>query len=102
MKEIKELVEHIHEETEDAEKYAKLAAKYKDTDKELSDTYAYLAEEELGHMNKLHAHAVRLIRRAKDSGVEVPTAMQAIWDWEHEKNMSHVAKVKMLLSTVKS
>ena len=102
MKEIKTLVENIHDETEDAEKYAKLAVKYRDTDKELSDTFAYLAEEELGHMNKLHANAVRLIRKARDSGVEVPAAMQAVWDWEHEKMMSNVAKVKTLLSTIKA
>ena len=102
MKEIKMLVENIHDEAEDAEKYAKLAVKYRDMDKEMSDVFAYLSEEELSHLNKLHAQAVRYIRKAQDSGAEVPAAMQAVWDWEHTKNMEHVAKVKMLLSTLKA
>ena len=54
MKEIKELVEHIHEEMEDAEDYIKLALHYKETDSRLADTYARLAQEEIGHADHLH------------------------------------------------
>lgn len=43
MKQIKQIVEDIKEEMEGAEHYAKLATQYKDSDKQLADTYAKLA-----------------------------------------------------------
>ena len=101
MEEIKMLAENIREELEDAEKYAKCAAKYKDTDRELSSTFYTLAGEELGHMEKLHAQAARIIKAYKDKGHEAPAAMQAIWDWEHEKMIEHTAHVRHLLESAR-
>ena len=101
MKEIKALVEYIHEELHDAEKYAKAAAKHKDNDKELSSTYAELAHQELNHMDKLHSQAVRLIKAYRDKGNEPPAAMLAVWDWEHEKMIEHTAHVKHLLENAR-
>ena len=62
----------------------------------------FVDRELVPHLNKLHAQAVRYIRKAQDAGVEVPAAMQAVWDWEHTKSMEHVAKIKMLLPTLKA
>ena len=101
MKEIKWLVENIREELEDAEKYAKAAAKYKEEDREMSNTLYTLANEELGHMDKLHAQAVRIIRAYKAAGHEAPAAMQAIWDWEHDKVIEHTAKIRALLDSIR-
>lgn len=101
MKEIKMLVEKIREELEDAEKYAKCAAKYKDSDRELASTFYTLAGEELGHMEKLHTQAARIIKAYKDKGHEAPAAMQAIWDWEHEKMIEHTAHVRHLLESAR-
>ena len=101
MKEIKKLVEYIHEELEDAEKYAKCAAKYKDEDREMANVYYTLANEELGHMDKLHTQAIRIIKAHKAAGHEAPAAMQAVWDWEHEKMIEHAAHIRHLLDTAR-
>lgn len=95
MEVIKTLISHIEEEVNDAETYAKLAAKYKEADKELSTTFAALSEQELSHADMLHKQAVRLIAA---HGKEVPSSMQAIWDWEHEKIVDHTARVRVMLS----
>ena len=102
MKVIKTLVEDIRDEMEGAEHYAKLATQYKDEDRLLAENYAKLAEIELGHVNSLHDQAVRLIKEQKAAGVETPVSMQAVWDWEHEKMVDEVAKIKMLLSSYRS
>lgn len=98
MKIIKHIVEDIEEELEGAEHYAKMATKYKDSDKQLADTYARMAQVELGHVGSLHDHAVRLIEEQKASGVQVPVSMQAVWDWEHDKQVDTAARVKSLLA----
>lgn len=98
MKIIKHIVEDIREEMEGAEHYAKLATEYKDTDRELADNYAKMANVELDHVNLLHGQAVRLIKEQKAAGVETPAAMQAVWDWEHGKMIDTVARIKTMLS----
>lgn len=101
MKAIKQLVEDISEELKGASHYAKLATKYRDEDRELSDTYAKKSSDELTHVNDFHAHVARLIKSHKATGKEVPPAMQAVWDWEHEKMMDETARVKSLLDMLK-
>lgn len=98
MKEIKMLVEDIHEELEGAEHYAKLATQYRDTDRALADTYATMATQELSHVDALHNQAVRKIKEYRaESGSEPPASMQAVWDWEHDKMTDHVVRVRTLL-----
>lgn len=98
MKLIKCLVEDINEELEGAEHYAKLATQYKDEDRELADVYAKLANVELEHVNALHGQVVRIIKSWKAAnGQEPPAAMQAVWDWEHEKAVDTTARVKTML-----
>lgn len=101
MEEIKMLLEDIREELEDAEKYAKCAAKYKDTDRELSSTFYTLAGEELGHMEKLHTQGVRIIKAYKEKGHEDQATMQTIWDWEKPKIIEHTAHVRHLLESAR-
>lgn len=98
MKEIKMLVEDIAEELEGAEHYAKLATQYKDTDRTLADTYSKLAGVELDHVNALHEQAVRIIKDYRSKGNEAPAAMQAVWDWEHEKMIDTVSRIKTMLN----
>ena len=97
MKDIKCIVEFIEEEMEDAEKYAKKAMHYKDSDKKLAETYATLSEEELRHAEMLHKEAVRLIEAHRAAGHTAPEGMMAVWDWEHEKQIDHKARVKTML-----
>lgn len=101
MKEIKMLAGHIREEMYDAETYAKLALRYKDDDRSLSQTFEKLAEQELDHADMLHAQASRLIKERKENGETPPVAMSAVWSWEHENMMDCVARVKVLLSELR-
>ena len=101
MKEIKMLAGHIREEMNDAETYAKLALKYRDDDRNLSQTFEKLAEQELDHADMLHAQAARLIKERKENGETPPVAMPAVWSWEHENMMDCVARVKVLLSELR-
>lgn len=98
MKEIKYIVKQIRDELEDAEKYAKTAAKLKDTSSTDAATYSDLARQELSHVDSLHKMAVRMIEKQKENGVKVPPAMQAVWDWEHEQMIDRVGKIKTLMS----
>ena len=97
MKVIKNLVDQIREELEDAKKYARCAA-MQEEDRKLAETYAALAREELGHANQLHDHAARII---KESGKEAPPAMKAVWEWEHQKMIDDTAAVRILLELKK-
>lgn len=102
MKVIKCLVEDIEEELESAEHYAKKATEHKDDDRELADVYAKLANVELDHVNALHGQVVRIIKEWKATiGQEVPAAMQAVWDYEHERSIDKAAKIKTLLNMYK-
>lgn len=101
MKKIAEIVESIHDETSGAEEYAKKATRYKMDDKALADSYAAMAAQELEHVDKLHSQAVRIINAQKTSGKEVPEAMQMVWDWEHEKIVDTVARIKAILEMYK-
>jgi hypothetical protein len=98
MKEIKHYVEQIRDELEVAEEYAKIAAKLKDTDPTNSAEYAEMSRQELSHVDKLHKMAVRAIEKKRSEGIAPPPAMQAVWDWEHEKMMDRVTRIKTLLS----
>ena len=101
MKEIKMLAGHIREEMNDAETYAKLALRYKDDDRSLSQTFEKLAEQELDHADMLHAQASRLIKERKENGETPPVAMSAVLSWEHESMMDCVARVKVLLAELR-
>ena len=97
MKKIKHIAEQIEEELHSAEDYAKCAMRLPDSDQELATVYKQLAETELGHVGKLHAQVVRIIKAYKATGNETPAAMQAVWDWEHEKMIDHEARIKAML-----
>lgn len=97
MKKIKRIAERIREELEDSESYAKDALKYKDSDRDLAQTVAGLAKQELTHSELLHEQAVRLIKEQQEKGITPPAAMQAVWDWEHEHMIEKTAHVKQLL-----
>jgi len=90
---IKQLVEKIDDELEDAEKYIKLACKMKEKDRVLADTYFNLSLEEMKHMTMLHEQVVRIIDDFKRSN-EVPQAMQVLYDYMHERQIKWASKIK--------
>lgn len=98
MKIIKMLVEQIEEEASGAEEYITKAMEYKDDDKALADTYAKLAEVELQHVDLLHAQVVRIIKAWQARGNETPPAMEQIYSWQHEKQIDHIARVRVMMN----
>lgn len=97
MEEIKNIAEDIRDELEGAEKYAMRALQYKPKSKNLTDTYAALAADELRHIDALHAQAVQLIKAQEVT----PKPMDAVWGWEHENMVKGVAKIKYMLDMVR-
>ncbi len=95
MKKLKHLVCDMSMELDAAERYARSAVRCKEEDRALSETYARIAGQELEHCELFHAQGVRLIREA---GEQAPAAMQAVWDWEHEKMIRRRAEIQALLS----
>ena len=87
---------YIEDEIEDAEKYVKKAIEYKIRDKRLADLFFTLSNEELKHMNMLHAEVVRVIEEFKATGEEPPDGMMAMYDILHEKHIEDAKAVKIL------
>ena len=84
MKVIKCLIESMYMELEAAECYYHKAVKYKEDYPQLASTYIEIANQELQHCDKFHAQAVTQITKYKQTSEEVPEAMKAVWDYEHQ------------------
>lgn len=47
-------------------------------------------------MNDMHAPIVSKIQAYRKEHGEPPAAMMAVYDWQHEKQMSDVAEIKVM------
>ena len=90
---IKQLVENIDDELQDAEKYATLACKMKEKNVALADTYYKLSLEEMNHMTMLHNQVKNIINDFKAKN-EVPPGMQVLYDYLHQRQIEWASKVK--------
>jgi len=97
MKIIKDIVKNMREEIEDAEKYAWAAVRAKAEHPDLAEVYNRLSNAEIEHTGMLHKQAVEIIDKYRRDGHEPPVAMQAVWEWEHERYMEELAGVKRIL-----
>ena len=93
MKIIKCLAEKIEEELNDAQSYADMAQRWKEEQPETADIFLELSQEEMGHMEKLHNEAVRLIEEHREKHGEPPEGMMMLYDYLHNK---HIEKAKMI------
>lgn len=93
MKIIKCLAEKIEEELNDAQSYADMAQRWKEEQPETADLFLELSQEEMGHMEKLHNEAVRLIEEHREKHGEPPEGMMMLYDYLHNK---HIEKAKMI------
>lgn len=94
MRTIKELSEMIEEELEGAEEYAKNACYYKEVHPELAKTFYDLSLEEMRHVDILHERVVELIERHRRDHGEAPAAMQAVYDFLHERNIEWANEIR--------
>lgn len=98
---IKKLVKEIKEELHGAESYIKLALEYQDKDEDMADVFCKIAEQEMVHVSMLHGLVTKVIEKHKKEGKEVPVAMQAVWDYEHENMMEESKEIKMMIAMYK-
>lgn len=101
MKIIEKLSDYIEEELDDAEKYAKCAMKHKEDDVIMGKMFYDMSVDELKHSLMLHEQAVKLINAYKAEGKEVPEAMQAVYDYLHEKHVEKYNDIKVMQNTYK-
>ena len=94
MKLIKKLSEHIEGELQDAECYAKWAIEVKDEHRGLADVLYSLSMDEMKHMNALHDEVVKIIEEYRKEHGEPPAAMQAVYDYLHERQIEDAQEVR--------
>lgn len=100
MKVIKDLVCVGKDELKDAERAIKLAMQYKGVDDTTAEIFATIAKQKYDNATVLiHGREVSLIKEHKAKGKEVPAAMQAVWDWEHEQLMEEATEIAMMMKT---
>ena len=94
MKIIKKLADMIEDELEGAEHYAKCAIQHKEDNPSLASTLYEISVQEMHHVSMLHEQVAKLIEKHRKEHGAPPPAMQAIYDWQHEKQIEEAAEVK--------
>jgi rubrerythrin len=102
MKIIKKLSEKIAEEIEDADCYIRMALEYQEQYPEVSRIVSNIAAQEMDHMNSLHQLVVQIIDQYRRTNGEPPPAMQAVYDYLHEKHIERAAEVKAKIAMYKN
>ena len=98
MKIIKCLSEYIEEELHDADKYIKMALKTKPELPETAELFYQLSLEEMSHMTRLHNEVEKIILAYRREKGEPPAAMQAVYDYLHERMIEKAKEVKIAQS----
>ena len=98
MKIVMKLVSLIDDELSGAKEYIKLALHNREEHPGLADTFADLADAEMGHVSKLHEEVTKLIEEVRQRDGEPPAGMLAVYDYEHKKQIDKAAKIKQLIS----
>ena len=97
MKSIKLLTDLIDEEICDAEKYAKLALEYKESNADVAQVFFQLAQEELKHMATLHTTDVNIVKVHMNDSDPRTEGMKIAHEILHERAMEKEKGVRILL-----
>lgn len=90
---IKTISKLVREELADAEKYARLALEYKESDPDAARAFFDLSKAEMEHQDRLHAVVVREIEKAKSAGRSPTQEMQWVYNYLHEEQIECAEKV---------
>ena len=96
MKIITQISELIEDELEGAEEYIKCALKHREDNPKLASVLYEISVQEMHHVNMLHAEVAEIIQKHRREHGEPPTAMQAVYDYLHEKHIEEAAKIKAM------
>lgn len=91
---IKTIEELIEDEIHDQKHYAKLATKVKQEHQMLAQVLYNISTQEEGHAAALHNEAVKLIEHYRKEHGNPPPAMQAVYDYLHERHMEKAAEAR--------
>lgn len=95
MKLIRDLEEAIDDEIADIKKYAKWAAELKEDHPTLAQVLYNISTQEDGHQAAIHNEVVRLIEEHRKEHGAPPPAMQAVYDYLHQKSVDKLAEARM-------
>jgi Mn-containing catalase len=101
MKLIKELTERIEEEIDGAEEYVKEAIKLKHEHPSLAKTLYDISNQEMSHIDMLHAEVVKLIEEHRRTHGEPPAPMMAVYQYLHERHIDKVNNIRTLQNEYK-
>jgi rubrerythrin len=101
MKLIKELTERIEEEIDGAEEYVKEAIKLKHEHPSLAKTLYDISNQEMTHIDMLHAEVVKLIEEHRRTHGEPPAPMMAVYQYLHERHIDKANNIRMLQNEYK-
>ena len=101
MKIIMCLMDKIEEELHDADAYIEAAMKWKDEDEDVSNLFAELSAEEMGHVDKLHAEVVDQIRVYREEHGDPPKGMMELYDHLHQKHLEEAMRIKIKQNMLK-
>lgn len=94
MKLMRMLSEMIEDELDDAEKYARKAVKFKESNPTLAKTFYDLSTDEMRHMSLLHTESAKAVEQYRKEHGEPPADMRAVYDYLHERHIDHSKEVK--------
>ena len=93
---IKDLEMFMDKKIRMAKKEIEFAMRHKEDDPAIAKLFYDLSVSDLQDMNDMHAPIVSKIQAYRKEHGEPPAAMMAVYDWQHEKQMSDVAEIKVM------
>ena len=97
MKIIIKIVDLISDELSGAKEYIKLAEQVDTEHPSLAECFATLAEAEMGHVKRLHDEVEKIIAEVRSRDGEPSSAMLAVYDYEHTKQIEKAGKIKRMI-----
>lgn len=102
MKLIKELEEKIDDEIHDIKEYARMAAEVKADHPALAQVLYNISVQEDSHQAALHGEVVKLIEAHKREHGAPPPAMQAVYEYVHQRHIEKLVEARRYQDVYKS
>lgn len=101
MKIIQTLSDNIEDELKGAKCYIKLALETKTEYPSLSKALYTISTQEMEHVKMLHDNVVEIIKDYREEHGEPPSAMMAVYDYLHKKQIDKASDIRNLQTMYK-